>query len=442
MNSLAMKTRLVIATDVRFWHAKTGAQRRIHSMVKYLQTQNFEIITLLAAPLDDSANGRSASEERRKISAENLDVRSLIDDWKPVGLMANIVWQVKCIANWLSTITRGTDNNQTAAPAKTVMYLADFESSLYYERFHQMLNRIQPQTVLVQYVTLSYLVPERRTTHAPNYIVDTHDHLSRRNELFRKHGYQHWIRITADEEVAALQKFDSVIAIQHQEQQEFQQMIPGDSDVLVAEHPCEPAAPSTVDETLNAEFTLGYFGSDNPSNVQAMEWFLDNVWPLILAKRPETRLLIAGTVCNGLQDFVAANQQQNDRPDSIELRPTIDDIPALYRSFQIAINPVQFGTGLKIKNQEALAYGKPIVTTAQAADAMWPANGFSPIISADEPGEQADEIVSLATDAERLRESAESALQYAAEKLTAEYIYDSELTALLRNPRYKSSVKK
>ena len=97
MNSLAMKTRLVIATDVRFWHAKTGAQRRIHSMVKYLQTQNFEIITLLAAPLDDSANGRSASEERRKISAENLDVRSLIDDWKPVGLMLNIVWQVKCL---------------------------------------------------------------------------------------------------------------------------------------------------------------------------------------------------------------------------------------------------------------------------------------------------------------------------------------------------------
>ena len=43
-----------------------------------------------------------------------------------------------------------------------------------------------------------------------------------------------------------------------------------------------------------------------------------------------------------------------------------------YRQIDVAINPVEFGTGLKIKTCEALAYGVPTVTTVHGSHAIPP----------------------------------------------------------------------
>jgi glycosyltransferase involved in cell wall biosynthesis len=45
----------------------------------------------------------------------------------------------------------------------------------------------------------------------------------------------------------------------------------------------------------------------------------------------------------------------------------VTDIASAYREADIAINPVTFGGGLKIKTVEALAFAKPLVTTPVGA---------------------------------------------------------------------------
>ena len=62
----------------------------------------------------------------------------------------------------------------------------------------------------------------------------------------------------------------------------------------------------------------------------------------------------------------------------IELQANVSDPDGLYQSFRVAINPVRFGTGLKIKNQEALAAGKPLVVSANGAEGMATADGSGP----------------------------------------------------------------
>lgn len=421
MSATTKKKKLVIATDVRFWHKKTGAQRRIFSMVDYLRKQDFEIVTLLASALTDEANQLTATDELVSIRREKLVVRSLIDDWQPRGFIARIVWQYKCIANWLSSLRRQRHNDHRPVPARTFRYLNDFESPLFRERFQQMVDRIQPDAVLVQYVTLSYLVPDSRSPDGPDYLVDTHDLLSDRFEQFRRFGYDHWIRICPEEESEALRKFDTVIAIQDHEQRAFREMT-GRDNVIVAGHPSDASQPSTIEETLGARYSLGYFASDNPSNVYAIQWFLDNVWPGILVQRPAATLLIAGTVCRALN--------RTTLPNGITCLPNVEDVCGLYRSFMIAINPVQFGTGLKIKNQEALAYGKPLVVTTQGFTGTPPADGLSPFHVVDNAQQMTDKITELLDDAPAIRQLAEAARKYAHDKLSPDFVYQSLVTRL------------
>ena len=69
--------------------------------------------------------------------------------------------------------------------------------------------------------------------------------------------------------------------------------------------------------------------------------------------------MVAGTISNVL-------------PDSSEyhLLGEFDDADQIYAVADVVISPILFGTGLKIKNVEALAYAKPLVTTPVGAEGL------------------------------------------------------------------------
>ena len=423
MNIAKCPRKIVIATDVRFWHHRTGAQRRIHSMIQYLNRYGMDVVTLFIGPMADASNGMSAADERKVIRLSQSVVESVLDDWRPIGLVAQVVWKIKCIANWIKTGIRSPSRQPPKFPVAAGKYLNEMESPLLKERFQQMARRLDPDAVIIEYVSLGYLVPTERTDPRPHYLVDTHDLLSDRYRQFQQYGFEHWIRITRDEEAEALRQFDTIIAIQHDEQAEFQLMTGRTREVIFAGHPGDTDRPATVEETLAAPYSLGYFGSDNPSNTQAVEWFLDHVWPDLLQQRPQTTLLIAGSVCRSLGEAAKINP-------SIKLMEHVTDLEQLYRLFQIAINPVQFGTGLKIKNQEALAFGKPLVVTGQGATGMIPANGFSPFHIVADASEMANKLFELASSEDLIRRSVQAAERYTNEHLSCDRVYRSLVTRL------------
>ena len=182
-------TKVAFVTDVRYWHRKTGAQQRIYALAKYFRQQVDEVVTLFAAPISQSPR----DADRDLIAAAGIEVVSLIDDWNPIGLAGNLRWRASCIRNALRPRLRNSDFGNTKE-------LVDFESKLLKERFGAFVQMIKPDVVIVEYLTLSYLVPPVGDREGVLYAVDTHDLLSSRCEQFRNRGHRHWVEISEEED--------------------------------------------------------------------------------------------------------------------------------------------------------------------------------------------------------------------------------------------------
>ena len=99
-----------------------------------------------------------------------------------------------------------------------------------------------------------------------------------------------------------------------------------------------------------------YAGSDNQSNVQAVTWLLEHVWPRVIAARPKARLRIAGLICNALPESCKGTP-------GVELLGFQDDISGELARCSLLAAPYLYGSGLKIKVVEAACAGKAVVTT-------------------------------------------------------------------------------
>ncbi|NHJ84163.1 MAG: glycosyltransferase family 4 protein [Asgard group archaeon] len=110
----------------------------------------------------------------------------------------------------------------------------------------------------------------------------------------------------------------------------------------------------------NKEIKLLFVGSlDWYPNIDAIEWFLDEIWPLlknnylyhfdIVGRDPSKKLI------------KKVNTFSN-----VTLHSNVPSIEEYYLSSDIVIIPIRTGSGINIKVLEALSYGIPIVMTTFA----------------------------------------------------------------------------
>jgi hypothetical protein len=102
---------------------------------------------------------------------------------------------------------------------------------------------------------------------------------------------------------------------------------------------------------------LGNLNSAN--NVAGIQWFLTQVMPLVQAKKPNIKVLIAGS--NPLHSV----QQLCETTPGVDLKINPPSAAEIYQSGRVLINPSPTGSGVSIKSLEMLTYQKPIVSTPQ-----------------------------------------------------------------------------
>jgi len=187
-------------------------------------------------------------------------------------------------------------------------------------------------------------------------VVDTHDLMHRRREIYEDHDIEPWIRVSREEEAAILSGADVVVAIQEDEAVEFRDMMPGTCVVVAGHWVDEPPAIRVAvrDEVM-------FVGSDNPSNEHCLRKFVEETWPLVLDEVPDAVLKVYGKVA-GIDDFSAFK--------GVEPVGFVDDLASAYAQAKVVVNPVALGTGLKIKTVEALAAGKAVVCTSEGCSGM------------------------------------------------------------------------
>jgi glycosyltransferase involved in cell wall biosynthesis len=120
-------------------------------------------------------------------------------------------------------------------------------------------------------------------------------------------------------------------------------------------------------------------------NIQALEWFLGEVWPLIHADRPAARFTIVGFRPE------AAVRRLVDAP-GVVLEPNVPDIRPLVARHAIVALPFVSGGGIKNKLLEAASMGKAIVATSRTLLGL---KGIAPIRIASAPQDWARAMTGL-----------------------------------------------
>lgn len=118
----------------------------------------------------------------------------------------------------------------------------------------------------------------------------------------------------------------------------------------------------TLSPSRNKLCYAGFLGWE--PNVQGLLWFLRHVWPLLKSTHPNLRFDIAGK--NPDARLIKAVQNAPD----VELLGFVEDLEDLYRDSRVAVCPLQFGSGIKVKVANGMARGIPVVTTTVGAEGL------------------------------------------------------------------------
>ena len=145
------------------------------------------------------------------------------------------------------------------------------------------------------------------------------------------------------------------------------------------------------DDTEKKLMYVGFLGWE--PNVQGLLWFIDAVWPELVARHPDLRFDIVGkNPDRRLREAVAAHP-------GITLTGYVADLDTVYRDSRVSVAPLLFGSGMKVKVLDAMARGIPTVTTSVGAEGIELEEGRQ-LLVADEPLHMAERIDALLGDRE------------------------------------------
>jgi polysaccharide biosynthesis protein PslH len=133
-------------------------------------------------------------------------------------------------------------------------------------------------------------------------------------------------------------------------------------------------------------------------NVDGINWFAAEVLPLITRQLPGTALKVWVV---GRKPLPAVSQLPARHP-QITVTGTVDDVRPYIGRSQVYIVPIRIGGGTRMKIFEAMAMGKPVVSTRIGAEGL-PVNDGKDILMADDPVAFAEATLALLRDQGRRR---------------------------------------
>lgn len=130
-------------------------------------------------------------------------------------------------------------------------------------------------------------------------------------------------------------------------------------------------------------------GFAHPPNVDAVQWLVDEIYPLIHGLRPEIGLHLIG-------DIPAAARPNLTKP-GIQIHGKVEDLAPWMDGCRIAVAPLRYGAGVKGKVNMAMSYGLPVVATDIASEGMQLRDGEN-ILLADDAATFASAVLRLYDD--------------------------------------------
>lgn len=172
-------------------------------------------------------------------------------------------------------------------------------------------------------------------------------------------------RLTRSSEERAAARFETNLLVNGREAELLQTRAGVPADRVRAVPPMV-RVPSAVDRTWSGAPEFVFLGLlTQPHNEDGVRSFLADTWPEVLRRRPDAVLRLVGRHPRPALSAAAARFGR-----SVVLEGFVPDLDGALAGAAAMINPLRFGSGVKIKVIEALSRGMPVVSSPVGADGI------------------------------------------------------------------------
>lgn len=151
-------------------------------------------------------------------------------------------------------------------------------------------------------------------------------------------------------------------------------------------------------------------------NVDAVEYFVKEIFPLILTKNKNVTFNVVGA--DPIKILYKSNHAKN-----IRVHGFVDDIRPLVSASNIYVAPIRIGSGTKLKILDAMSMGKCIVTTSVGLEGI-DAKVGTDIFVCDKKEEFAEMVLKLLSDTELAKKTGNNARKFILNNYSWEIIFN------------------
>ena len=265
-------------------------------------------------------------------------------------------------------------------------------------------GRFDSVLVSRHYVMREWLPLLRR--HAPQArvvfdSVDLHYLRERRGaELANDRALLRGAQRTRELELDIIARSDATLVVSEVELQLLAQDAPQAQVEILSNLHHVHGAGRPFDERRDIVFVGGF---RHPPNVDAVLWFVDEVWPRIHARRPDLSFHCIGG------DTTAQIEALSTRP-GVVVHGHVPDLDPYMDGARLAVAPLRYGAGVKGKVNLSMAHGQPVVATACAVEGMHLRDGDD-VLVADDPEAFAEAVLRAYEDAALWQRLADNGLR-------------------------------
>lgn len=327
-----MAEKFLMITDVEFWNKDAGNAKRISQFIKMFSENGVELEIAFVGKI---FNKKGIEKEYSVVIKE-------------IGLYQNYFTnQIKKMINKFPSLRERIRRNLSHT---TIEILKNKKIKKNFNKIYSNLNNYKG--IIIEYIWLDYLLPDG---YKGIKIIDTHDIQSDRFEIYKKQNKFCRFKIFPDEEKRILEKYDYILVVSERDKKILTDLKISDNKILFL--PVYEEI-KKVESSISRNIRLTFIGAAIDFNIDAINWFIDNV----LKKIPDNNIELH--IYGGVSNLVIKKDEK------IFLHGFVKDINEAYRNSDIIVNPIQIGGGIKVKNIEALSKGKFLITTDVGAQGL------------------------------------------------------------------------